>query len=314
MENKNYIEINGVKHFILEYTYDESLPVVLYVHGGPGVSETLLAYEIAGRCYDRLNWVFYDQRGAGRTLEDTPEGQVEFKDIENDFAAIVEYVYKKFNKKVYIMAHDFGTIFAMRYVRNNPDMVAGYIGYGQIIDMKKTAVIRCERVKALALRAGSKRDAKFIDKVGMITNGTFDTAMLKKKQVSKLNVLLPKYNVAAALNKFIMKRIPTSPIYDMNDLKHLMNGPRMSLELNEYRRQIDFFNEPVDYKVPILFISGDWDYQNPHPVISEYEGIMTAPYKEVKLLSDIGVNAMYEAPDEFWSSVLGFIEKAGEQQ
>ena len=307
MENRNYIEINNVRHFVLEYMYDESLPVILYVHGGPGISETLLAYEIAGRCYDRLNWFFYDQRGAGRTFPDTPEGQVQYEDVEDDFKKIVEYVYHKYNKKIYIMAHDFGSIFAMRYVRDYPDMVAGYIGYSQIVDMVKTAQVRCRRVKELAIRAGSKRDGAFIDKIDKLTNGTFDASMLTKRQVSRLNVLLPKYNVAASLNKFIMKRIPTSPIYDMTDLKYLMNGPRMCLELNEYKKQVNFYNETMEYKVPMLFISGDWDYQNPVTIINDYANKITAPSKKVIFIKDIGVNAMYDAPDEFWNGILDFV-------
>mgnify|MGYP002435203108 CR=1 FL=1 len=48
MEKTEYIEINGVKHFFITYEYDEDMPVILYVHGGPGMAETLAGWEMAG--------------------------------------------------------------------------------------------------------------------------------------------------------------------------------------------------------------------------------------------------------------------------
>ena len=64
MEKTEYIEINGVKHFFITYEYDEDMPVILYVHGGPGMAETLAGWEMAGYTEHLCSWVFYDQRGA----------------------------------------------------------------------------------------------------------------------------------------------------------------------------------------------------------------------------------------------------------
>ncbi len=69
--------------------------------------------------------------------------------------------------------------------------------------MVNIAKTRCARVKELALSAGSKRDVKTIDKLSEATGGTFARESLTKKQITKLNVLLGKYNIASGTDKLL---------------------------------------------------------------------------------------------------------------
>ena len=117
MEKVEYIDINGTEHFFIEYETDPQFPVILYVHGGPGLAESLVGWEIAGYTEKIYNWIFYDQRGAGRTYYKSPDGLVNYEDIYRDLDSIVRMLYERYNKKIYIMAHNWGTVPAIRYVR-----------------------------------------------------------------------------------------------------------------------------------------------------------------------------------------------------
>lgn len=308
MEKNEYVIVNGVEHFFIKYESDPENPVILYVHGGPGLAESLVGWEIAGYTEKFYNWIFYDQRGAGRTYYKSPDGLVEYDDIYKDIDAIVRMLYEHYNKKIYIMAHNWGTIPAIRYVRDNPEFVAGYIGNCQAVDMVNVAKVRCARIKELALKAGSRRDAKTIDKISDATGGTFYKDKLTSRQVTKLNVLLSKYNIASGTDKQLMRKIPLNPLYDMVDLKILMSGPKISYKLNEYMRQFNLFDEDKDYGVPMMFITGNWDYQYPYTVAAEYMDMITAPYKQMSIIDDASYDAMYDKPEEFWSEFNKFID------
>ncbi len=307
--NQEYININGVEHFFVESDLIEDKPVVLYVHGGPGLAESLIGWEISGRTADMVNWVFYDQRGAGRTFIKSPNSLVTYEEIYSDLCKVVEHVYNTYNKKIFIMAHGWGTVPAIKYVHDNPEYAAGYIGYGQVVDMINIARIRCNRVKELALMAGKKGDARKVDKIGAFTNGTFSPELLDNRKKTKLNVLLSKYNVASGADKMIMKKIPSSPIYDMADLKIMMSGQKISYKLREYMKTINLFEEDMEYKIPMMFINGDWDYQNPYVSAVEYMDKITAPVKKMSLLKDVSSQAMFESPVEFWDEVIKFIDE-----
>lgn len=308
MEKTEYIDINGTGHFFIEYETDFEKPVILYVHGGPGLAESLVGWEIAGYTEKFYNWIFYDQRGAGRTYYKSPDGLVTYEDIYSDLDAIVRMLHERYGKKIFIMAHNWGTIPAIRYVRENPRFIAGYIGNSQIVDMVNIAKTRCARVKELALSAGSKRDAKTIDKLSEATGGTFARESLTKKQITKLNVLLGKYNIASGTDKLLMKKIPTNPLYDMVDLRILMSGPKISYKLNEYMRGVNLFDEDKAYEVPMMFITGNWDYQYPYKTAADYMEQLSAPCKQMTVIEDATYDAMYEKPEEFWEAFTGFVD------
>lgn len=309
MERAEYIEINGVKHFFIEYETDGDKPVILYVHGGPGMAESLIGWEIAGRTEKTCNWVFYDQRGAGRTYYNSPDGLVEYEEIYNDLEEIVKNVSERYNKNPFIMGHNWGTIPAIRFVRNNPGLAAGYIGYGQVVDMRNILKIRCARVRELSEKSGSRHDIKVIDKMSAATEGTFSRDLLTQKQITRLNVLFSKYNITSGLDKELMRKIPSSHLYDLSDLRIMMNGPKISYKLNEYMKNINLFEEPMEYGVPMMFITGDWDYQTPYKSAEKYMEEISAPVKNNCIIKDTSFNAMFENADEFWQKIMEFIEE-----
>lgn len=307
MEKTEYIEINGVKHFFITYEYEADMPVILYVHGGPGMAESLAGWEMAGRTEHLCSWVFYDQRGAGRTYYNSPDGLVTYEEIYSDLEKVVETVTERTGRKPFIMGHNWGTLPAIRYVREHPDAVSGYIGYGQVVDMHNITAVRCARIKELAERTGSRHDIRVVDKLAALTDNTFERSLLKKSQVTKLNVLMNKYNIASGMDKELMKRIPSSRLYDMKDLNIMMNGPKMSYKLSEYMKGVNLFEEDMTYGVPMMFISGDWDYSMPYTEVERYAGKITAPDVKMSIIKDTGCNAMYDNPDEFWSEVAEFV-------
>lgn len=307
MAEKKYIVVNGIEHFFVEYIEDESKPVVLYVHGGPAIAESLVGYEMVAATNKQVNWIFYDQRGAGRTYLNNPEVIGHLEDLYNDLWSIVKQLNERFGRKIYIMAHAFGTIMAIRLVRDNPELVAGYIGYGQLIDMVGINKVRIDRVKELAARAGSKRDVKRADKFLAIAGPEMSRDKLTIKQIGKLNMLFSKYNVVAGADKNLMTRMPKSPMYEMSDLRVLMNAAKLGAHLSVEIRDINLYDEPLEYKVPMMFIAGDWDYQCPCTVAADYLEKISAPIKKMSLISDVGSSAMTDSPMEFWTEVLNFL-------
>ncbi len=306
MAEKKFIEINGLKHFFVEYIKDEDKPVVLYVHGGPAVSESLVGWEMAAATDACLNWIFYDERGSGRTYLCSPESVGNYEELYGDLLEILKHLNARFERKIYLMAHNYGTIMALRIARDFPEYVAGYIGYSQLIDMAGISKVRLERVKKLAAIAGSKHDIKLADKIFAAAGEDVDRDKLTSKQISRMNVLFSKYNVAGGADKNLMTRIPKSPLYDMSDLKILMGAPKMGAHLAAEVRNVNLFSESMKYEVPVMFIAGDWDYQCPCTVAAEYIDKMEAPYKKMALIKDVGASAMTDAPVEFWDEVKSF--------
>ena len=65
---EEYVPVNGICHFLLHYPKTPGTPVLLYLHGGPGIFESLFAYQLDKGWGDLFTQVHWDQRGAGKTL------------------------------------------------------------------------------------------------------------------------------------------------------------------------------------------------------------------------------------------------------
>lgn len=63
-----YVKINGIEQYLLHHTISAELPVLLFLHGGPGMAESTFAYAFQKDLSNFFNIVHWDQRGAGKTL------------------------------------------------------------------------------------------------------------------------------------------------------------------------------------------------------------------------------------------------------
>lgn len=64
-----FVNINGIRQFLLHYPCkDKNLPVLLFLHGGPGMAESVFAHAFQPEMTDLYTVVHWDQRGADKTL------------------------------------------------------------------------------------------------------------------------------------------------------------------------------------------------------------------------------------------------------
>ena len=308
----DYVKLNGIEHFTVVYEAEEkeAKPVLLYVHGGPGLSESLFAWNYRLYTGNDLNLVFYDMRGAGRTFAKNPDLVPTEEEIEADLEAMVAYVTERFGKKPVLLARNYGTIPAIRLARKHPEKLCCYIGYQQVTNGPKTNEIRFARVRELAERSHRRLDLRKVDKIEKLTGGTFDKALLTGRQLTSCNTLLDKYNVSTGMDKNLLKMLPKSPLYDMSDIKLMMNSPKQSRKLGQTLKSTNLYEEGMEFALPMFFISGNWDYTYPYTMVEEYYGKILAPKKQFKLLEDIGANAMTENGTEFWNGIRELIAAA----
>ena len=70
---QEYVPINGIDQFLYHLGTRYENPVLLYLHGGPGSAESLIAYLFQEEWEKSFTVVHWDQRGAGKTLTKNPD-------------------------------------------------------------------------------------------------------------------------------------------------------------------------------------------------------------------------------------------------
>lgn len=133
---EEYIAVGGIEEYTLHYTAAPELPVLLFVHGGPGSSEAYFAYVMEEIFSDLCTVVHYDQRGTGKTFMRNPGAAPDLQNLMSDLHETVEVLKAHYQKdKLFILGHSWGTVLGALYALEHPENVAAYIGVGQLVDV-----------------------------------------------------------------------------------------------------------------------------------------------------------------------------------
>lgn len=156
------IDLGGDPQWVLLRGADRANPVVLFLHGGPGMPAMYLAHDFQRAWERRFTIVHWDRLGAGksygaglahdsftvrRTLDDTHELAMRLRE---EFRVA----------SVWLVGHSWGSYLGMLAIAERPDLYAGFVGTGQL--SADTAAVRRERAAMLRPLAEAAGDTALL--------------------------------------------------------------------------------------------------------------------------------------------------------
>lgn len=116
---ESFVRVDGAKLFCRTFGHNEEKPPVIIVHGGPGLGHAYLLPQMA-EIGKFSSAIFYDQRGAGRSIADDHWQSNPFQTYVNDLNQLREAF--GFDK-VSLLAHSWGGILASLYTLAHPQHI-----------------------------------------------------------------------------------------------------------------------------------------------------------------------------------------------
>lgn len=304
---EEYVSINGIKEYLLHYPTDANRPILLFLHGGPGQSEALFAYEMQKQIGGLCTVVHYDQRGAGKTYAKNPKAYPTAKILLFDLHQTVQYLKRKYHKnKIIILGHSWGSILGSLYCKKYPDQVECYIGVGQVIDIFVNETAAYKKLKETIEEKGNQKDQEKLEKIGEYPLKKFDHTMMKK--LVKVRSLQQKYNLASGADLSIYKMAFKSPILQFSDVVSMLKAQKINRQLFLALGKFNLYHYSLEYKVPIYYILGDKDFQTPYKIAEAYQRRVEAPDKHIFMIRDAGHSPMLEQPRQFAGALKEIIE------
>ncbi len=294
-----YVNVNGIEQYLLHYSSSDEHPVLLFLHGGPGMSESTFAYAFQKNLSGLFTVVHWDQRGSGKTLT-RAKGNKNYPtvyELLDDLFEVVQYLKEKYNKeKIVILGHSWGSVLGTLFVKKYPQEVLYYIGAGQVIDIVENEKTGYEKVKELIIKAGNKKDLNSLNKIGIYPEKNYEKPMIKK--IQKIRILQGKYKVGMNLLP-ILKVLFKSPIFKFTDISSLFKGMSNNKKIWDFLFTHNLYEESRDYKVPVFYILGDRDFQAPYTIANCYFDTINAPNKKMFIIKDAGHFMMLDQPKSF---------------
>ena len=103
------IRIGGVDQYVLIRGNDSSLPVLLFLHGGPGMPAMYLAHAFQRELEKEFVVVQWDRRAAGKSYSEDISSTLTTEQLVADTVELTNVLRARFHQdKIYLIGHSWG--------------------------------------------------------------------------------------------------------------------------------------------------------------------------------------------------------------
>ena len=313
IDEKLTLNIGGIPQSVRIRSTDAALPVLLFLHGGPGVCDRHWVLRDQSSLAQIATMVCWDQRGAGLSWS----GRLKKEDMTvsrlvEDAHELIAYLKKRFSRKsVYVVGHSWGTCLGTLLAQKYPDDLAVYIGMGQFVNGPQNEDISYDFVLEEAKRRNDKKALEALNKIGRPKEGHYaslDDLMVQRDLMTKYGG--EDYGESDGIMKSMVIPILRSPEYSLLDMWKYYRGAFFCLESMWDEVVALRFDETVpELKMPVYLTEGRHDQNTPIPIAERWFNQLKAPYKEWIWFEKSAHSPIKNEPELWGSTVRNIILK-----
>jgi pimeloyl-ACP methyl ester carboxylesterase len=284
------IVLGGVQQWILMRGRSTLNPVLLFLHGGPGMPSMYLAHKFQRPLERDFVVVHWDRRGAGKSYsEDTPPESMSVNQEVSDTVELTNFLRAHFHQeKLYLLGHSYGSYLGMIVAQRHPELFHAYVGIGQLAYAgKRNTDLQDRWIREQAIQRGNAGLVQELDSHVPINREKwlfrYGGALHHGKSFATLLLIglgAPEYTLTDALN--VRKGVSFTH-------RHL-RFDAISGELADAVPRVE---------VPVYFFTGRHDYTDPFENTVEYSARLVAPRKELVWFEESAHFPFLEEPDRF---------------
>ena len=163
---KVFVQIGGARQGMFLRGSDATKPVLLLVHGGPGMPDYFLARAHRSTLENHFVVCYWEQRGCGISFAAGREPSVMVvARFVQDVLEVTDYLRTRFGQeKITLMGHSWGTFLGVLAAQRAPERYHAYIGMSQVADQPASEQLayrwmleRCQSLRKPALARALRR-------------------------------------------------------------------------------------------------------------------------------------------------------------
>lgn len=293
-------DIGGIKQWLHIRGQDLDNPVILFVHGGPGMAFIPFSHIFQDDWEDSFTVVQWDQRGAGKThFANDPDEVAKSMSIDqmtDDVIEMTKFLRTRLKKKkIFIVAHSMGTVIGTKAVKLHPELYHGYVGSGQVVSFFEGEKLAYAHTLQVARDQNNQLAVSELEAIAPYP----DENIMEKFQVrNKWNSRFMESYYGHTGMTPILKKLLYSPDYSLRDLSYFINPPSLDWA-DEELPKIDLRKLGYDFEVPMFFFNGGHEWQVAYPLTEEYFANITAPVKKYITFENSSHFPFISEPEKF---------------
>lgn len=300
--------IGGSDQWLLIRGENTNHPVLLYLAGGPGLSELAWLRTYNSDLEKRFIVVNWDQRGAGKSYEAFHGTNLSFQTYLSDTLEVIDLLRKEFHRdKIYLAGHGFGSLLGIYTARDHPEKIEAYIGIGQMVAPAENDRLSYREILSQARKSGETNAVKELETIGMPPysgSNLNESYAVLNGWINRLNISRPYTN--DYLTNW-MRTVIIAPEYSSSDRRNFWKGYfRVFSVIYPQLNRIDIRKDVRRVDVPVYLISGKYDSSADPELTRSFFNSLKAPVKKFVVFDRSGSSPQYEENARFQE----FMEKS----
>lgn len=281
------LNVNGDKQYLLVRGADRSLPVLLFIHGGPGMPAMYLAHGFQRELEAHFVVVHWDQRGSGKSFKvGADPDQLSTGLLLKDMDVVVDYLRNKFGTdRLWFVGHSHGSYLGVLYARRYEEKVCAFVGIGQVTNDSPTG-------PTFSLQTAFLENQR--EELGLDLGTVIDASNLEDLLFKSGSELFGETSFTPLLLSGLM-----APEYSMSDILKVAKGSSFSSRHMTYDMTRDLLMNEWQFEVPVALIMGRHDMVTPTRLAKEYFDRIEAPLKAWFEFEETSHFPHFEKPREF---------------
>lgn len=319
IDRKLMVTLGGVPQKIHIKAQDETAPILLFLHGGPGVCNRHFIMTAHADLCEKFIVVAWDQRGCGGSYKNVPAESLTIERLTDDAHELVQWLCKEFSRdKIFIIGGSWGSELGVWLSFRYPEHIAAFVGFGQVVNGRLNEEISYKFALDAATQAGDNKSIEILEKVGPpemgVYKGGFDGMMAQRRIMMKYGGYSQNEKKRDYFQSMVVPMV-FSGEYTLSDMWGAARGyKRVLTAMWPEVGATDFPATCVSFKVPIFIFDGRLDFNTPAQLVEDWFNMIKAPQKELVWFEQSGHNPMNDESEKFKSLLIDRLMKIRDKE
>lgn len=299
------VRLGGIDQQIIINGNRPDLPILLVLHGGPGVIESGFYRVFCPELEEHFLVVHWDQRGGGRSYPRWLTGDdLRIDDYLSDIGELIDLLRTRYGpEKVYLLGHSWGSVIGVRYAARHPEDIHAYVGVAQIVSMRHGETGSYHFALRSARERGHREVVAELEEMGPPPYGPKEFKTQRKYVKQYGGSFHGRFDVKTAV-----VRVLRLPEFNLLDLYLMKRGYEFSrahvwpqVTGDDLRRDL------LSFDCPVYFFLGRHDHQVPSRYGAEYLDLLSAPAKGLTWFERSAHSPSLEEPERFVAALVALV-------
>jgi pimeloyl-ACP methyl ester carboxylesterase len=294
MERMN---LGGVEQSVTIRGRNAKAPILIWLHGGPGMDATGMWRFHNATLEDHFVVVYWTQRGTGRSYSsDIPIKSMTRGQFVADLDQLIGTLKRRFGQnKVVVAGHSWGTSIGVAYVQAHPENVSAYVGIGQIANAAEGERRSYAYTVAEAKKRGNAEALADLTKIGPPPFPT-ESMLIQRGWLEKFG---GAWHKPTSLIQLMLTSYKASEMTWYDGVKFNAGMDFSLRRLGPEIDRVDWMATAKHFAIPVFIVAGRYDRNTDADLAHEYFDKIEAPAKQFKWFEQSAHSPPFEEPAAF---------------